>query len=138
MSLLVSRTLCAAPFFGPFCVQCIDGNSYLDVSLVSCRPCANAFAFFGPVLCAAAVCWLAYRFGPAVCVPVARNLPSRVDGLIRIYSRARRAVTANVQRLSDASTRVDLPVKAKLLLSFALIVAQLGDGTLFALNESFA
>jgi hypothetical protein len=124
---------CAPGLAGPYCSACTDAHSYLDASSRTCRTCVQSFSFFGAIVGSvvgvAVACLLLAGFmhDPA--------LPFR-DRIKGACSNGKRALTTSLLKLGShprivalraASDSITLLVKGKLLLGFALVMAQMGD-----------
>ena len=124
---------CAPGLAGPYCSACTDAQSYLDASSRTCRTCVQSFSFFGAIVGSvvgvAVACLLLAGFMHDPALP----LRDRIKGAC---SNGKRAVTASLLKLGShprivalraASDSITLLVKGKLLLGFALVMAQMGD-----------
>ena len=138
---LDTRATCAQDFHGAYCTQCVNTSHYLDTWHLICHPCSNVLSilglicgsFMGIVLVVVCIVSLVVS-GPAIHAPsLIQRLCHRV---LAIPSTARRIILTCANRmwnhssfacLRATSDSIDLPVKGKLLLGFAMVVAQIGD-----------
>ena len=138
-----STATCIDALQGAFCTQCSDGNAYLDASSATCTPCAHAYALVGIALGSMVLAVIVGVVGAGL---VARTphrtaagggrlrrccvaLAAAPSAGCRAFAGCSRAVCAHpcVIRVCAAAAATTLAVKAKLLLGFALVVAQIGD-----------
>jgi len=99
---------CASSFNGTYCTSCSDTDQYFDTLRVQCHSCRNALAILGGIFGAALVIALGGHF----CHPV-MTFAKLVWG------------NRHTVRLRTACSAITLPIKLKLLLGYAQVVAQL-------------
>ena len=127
---------------GVYCGKCIHEHQYLNTITLTCEPCQKPAVFFGALAGGLMSILLAVAIIAAILAPKQR-LPTSTSRLRRCCHALAAAPRASWSvlaacllsvwdhkytiRLRRASAAVTLPVKLKQLLSFALVVAQIGD-----------